>query len=102
MDNWGKFDETTLPLKEAFFSNLYLENISDEDYVHAQKLWDVFEIKNCDEYHDLHVQSDTLMLTDVFENFRNKCIELYEFDPIYCLAAPGLARQTYLKKTVVK
>ena len=45
MDNWGKFDETTLPPKEAFYSNLNLEDISDEDYAHAQKVWDVFEIK---------------------------------------------------------
>ena len=45
MDNWEKFDETTLPPKEAFYSNLNLEDISDEDYAHAQKVWDVFEIK---------------------------------------------------------
>ena len=55
MDNWGKFDETTLPPKEDFYSNLNLENISDEDYVHIQKVWRVFEIKNCGEYHDLYV-----------------------------------------------
>ena len=46
MDSWGKFDETTLPSKEIFYSNLNLEDISDEDYVHAQKVWDVFEKKN--------------------------------------------------------
>ena len=71
MDSWEKFDETTLPPKEAFFSNINLEDISDENYVHAQKVWDVFEIKNLGEYHDLYVQSDTLLLEDVFENFRN-------------------------------
>ena len=71
MDSWGKFDETTLPSKEVFYSNLNLEDISDEDYAHAQKVWDVFEIKNRGEYHDLYVQSDTLLLADVFENFRN-------------------------------
>ena len=52
MDRWEKFDETTLPAK-AFYSNLNLENISDEDYLHAQKVWNVFEIKNLGEYHDL-------------------------------------------------
>ena len=46
MDSWKKFDETTLPPKEAFYSNLNLEDITDEDNVHAQKVWDVFEIKN--------------------------------------------------------
>ena len=51
MDSWEKFDETALPPKKAFYSNLNLENISDEDYVHAQKVWDVFKIKNLGEYH---------------------------------------------------
>ena len=67
MESWEKFDETILPTKEAFYSNLNLENISVEDYAHAQKVWDVFEIKNRGEYHDLYVQSDTLLLSDVFE-----------------------------------
>ena len=102
MDSWEKFDETTLTPKEAFYSNLNLEDISDEDYAHAQKVWDVFEIKNCGQYHDLYVQSDTLLLADVFENFRNKCLEIYELDPIYFVSAPGLAWQACLKKTEVK
>ena len=62
MDSWEKFDETTLPPKESFYSNLNLEDISDEDYAHAQKVWDVFKIKNLAEYHDLYVQSDTFCL----------------------------------------
>ena len=61
INNWEKFDETTLPPKEAFYNNLNLENISDEDYAHAQKVWHVFKIKNLDKYHDLYVQSDTLL-----------------------------------------
>ena len=101
-DNWGKFGETTLPPKEAFYSYLNLENISDEDYAHAQKVWEVFEIKNRGEYHDLFVQSDTLLLADVFENFRNMCLEIYELDPVYFVSAPGLAWQACLKKTGVK
>ena len=71
MDSWEKFDETTLPSKEAFYSNLNLEDISNKDYVHAQKVWDVFEIKHISEYHNLYTQSDTLLLADVFENLRN-------------------------------
>ena len=102
MDNWGKIDETTLPPKEAFYSNLNLENISDEDYEHAQKVWNISEIKNRGEYHDLHFQSDTLLLADVFENFRNKCIEIYELDPMYFVSAPGLAWQACLKMAEVK
>ena len=102
MDSWEKFDKTTLPPKEAFYSNLNLEDISDEDYAHAQKVWDVFKIKNLGEYHDLYVQSDTLLLADVYENFRNMCFEKYQLDPTYFASAPGLAWQACLKKTGVK
>ena len=102
MDSWEKFDETTLPPKEVFHSNLNLEHISDEDYKYAQKVWDVFEIKNLGKYHNLYAQSDTLLLADVFENFRNKCLEIYELDPIYFVPATELAWQACLKKTGVK
>ena len=66
MDNWEKFDETTLPPKEAFYSKLNLKGISNEDYAHAQKVWEVFGIRNCGEYHDLYAKSDTLLIADVF------------------------------------
>ena len=91
MDSWEKFDEATLPPKEAFYSNLDLEDISDEDYAHAQKVWDVFEIKNLGEYRNLYVQTDTSLPADVFENFKNKCLKIYELDPIYFVSATGLA-----------
>ena len=55
MDSWEKSDETIFPPKEAFYNNLNLEDISDEDYAHAQKVWDVFQIKNRGEYHDLYL-----------------------------------------------
>ena len=93
MDNWGKFDETTLPPKEAFYSNLNLENISNENYAHTRTVLEVFEIKNRDEYHNLYVKSDTLLLADVFENFTNMCLEIYQLDPVYFVSAPGLAWQ---------
>ena len=102
MDNWKKIDETSLPSKEAFYSNLNLEDISDEDYIHAQKAWGVFEINNLGEYHNLYVQSDTLLLADVFGNFRNMCLEKYKLDSVYFASAPGLAWQSCLKKTGVK
>ena len=70
--------------------------------MHGQKVWEVFGIKNRVEYHDLSVQSDTLLLADVFENFRNTCFEIYELDPIYFVSAPGLAWPACLKKTEVK
>ena len=101
MNNWRKFDETTLPPKEAFYSNLNLENISNEDYAHAQTVWEVFEINTRGEYHDLYVKSNTLLLAYVFES-RNMCLELYELDPAYFVSTRRLAWQACLKKTEVK
>ena len=91
MDNWEKFDETTIPPKEAFYSELNLQGISDADYAHARKVWEVFGIKNRGEYYDLYAQSDTLLLADVFKNFRDNCNEIYGLDPIFCASAPRLA-----------
>ena len=70
MDSWEKFDETSIPPKEAFYSELNLENITDKDYANVQKVLEVFEIKNRVKYHELYVQCDTLLLADVFEKFR--------------------------------
>ena len=91
MYSCGKFDETILRPKEAFYRNLSLEDISDQDYVHAQTVWGVFEIKYLGEYHNLYAQSDTLLLADMFENFRNMCLKIYELGPTYFLSATGLA-----------
>ena len=101
MNSWERFDETSLPDKEAFYSELDLEDITDKDYVHAKKVWEVFAINNLGEYHDLYVQRDTLLLADVFENYRNKCLEIYRLDPSHFLSAPGLAWQACLKITNV-
>ena len=92
------FFETSLRPKEAFYSELNLQGISDGDYAHAQKVWEAFEINNHGEYHDMYVQSDTLLLADVFEDFKETCIEIYGFDPSHFLYAPGLAWQACLKK----
>ena len=67
MDSWEKLHKTSLPDKEAFYYKLDEKNISDKDYAHGQKVWEVFEIKNPGEY---YVQIDTLLLADVFENLR--------------------------------
>ena len=86
MDSWERFNGESLPDKEALNSKLNLEDITDEDYAHGQKIQKEFEIKNVDEDHDLYVESDTFLLADVFENFRSKCIEIYELDPAnFCL-----------------
>ena len=77
MDSWKIFKEESLPDKEWFYSELNNEHITDEDYAHAQKVWSTFNIKHLGEYHDLYVQSDTTLLADIFENFIDKCIEIY-------------------------
>ena len=102
MDSQEKFNEESLPDKESFYSELNKKGITDEDYVHAQKVWKVFKIKNLGEYHNLYVQSDTSLFADVFENFRDKCKEIYELDPAHFLSAPGLSWQACFKKTGVK
>ena len=99
IDIWGKFNEKVLPGKESFYSNLTLENISEIDYAHANNVFKKFNINNLGEYHDLYVRSDTLLLADIFENFRQSCLENYELDPAHFVSLPGLAWQACLKKT---
>ena len=74
------------------FSELTLEDISDEDYEHAQKVFKEY-CTDMGDYHDLYIQTDTLLLADVFEKFREKCIEIYGLDPSYFYSAPRLAWQ---------
>ena len=89
MNSWEKLNETLIPPREAFYSELNLEDITDRDYEHVENVWEAFKIKNCGEYHDLYVQCDTLLLADVFENFRNKCNKINVLDPPHFLSAPG-------------
>ena len=85
---WKILNETSLPEKEDFYSHLDIEDITDADYIYAKRDCKGFEIKNLAEYHDLYVQSNTWLLADVFENFRNTCLERYELDPTKFLSAP--------------
>ena len=79
-----------------------MANIEDIDYRHDNNVFRRFKLKNLGEYHDLYVQSDNLLLADVFENFRNTFLKVYELDPAHFLSLPGLAWQTCLKKTNIK
>ena len=90
MNIWQTFDEKSLPDKETFYSNLDMEDITDVNYRHGKKVFEYLIYKNLGYYHDLYVQSDTLLLADVFENFGNMCIKIYEIDPAHFLSAPGL------------
>ena len=97
IDSWERFDETSLPDKEAFYSSLNMEGITSVDYRHAKGVYKEFKLKNQCDYHEFYVKRDALLLEDVFENFRNNCIEIYELDPAHFLSAPGLALQASLK-----
>ena len=101
-DTWERFSEISLPSKEDFYSNLNKEDISDIDYRHANNVFKVFKLENLGDYHDLYVQSDTLLLADVFNNFRDMYIKEYELDPAHFLSLPGLAWQACLKKTNIE
>ena len=102
MDSWERFNETSLPSKKDFYSNLNMENIDDIDYRHANNVFKRFELENLGQYHDLYVKSDTLLLADTFENFRDMCIKEYKLDPAHFLSLPGLAWQTCLKKANIE
>ena len=102
IDEWDKFIEKVLPGKESFYSNLTLENISEIDYAHANNVFKKFNINNLGEYHDLYVRSDTLLLADIFENFRQSCLENYELDPAHFVSLPGLAWQACLMLLMVE
>ena len=89
MDDWKIFNKISLPQNEKFYIHLKMEIITDADYAHAKRFCKDFKIKNM---YDLYIQSDTLLLANVFENLRNICVEIYELDPV-----PELTRQASLK-----
>ena len=98
MDGWDKFNETSIPNKESFYSNFTMENITETGYRHVNNVFKTFKLNNLGDYHDLYVQSDTLLLADVFENFRKDYIKTYELDPTHFILFPGLPWQACLKK----
>ena len=97
-----KFSETQLPIKEDFYSKLNDCNITDKEYKHAQDIWEKFKIRNLGEYHDLYLKTDVLLLADVFEEFRNICLENYNLDPAWYYTSPGLSWDALLKHSKVK
>ena len=102
VDNCERFNETSLPSKKDFYSNLNTADIDDIDYRHGNNMFKGFKLEKPGDYHDLYVQSDTLLLADVFENFRDMCIKVYELDPAHFVLLPGLAWQACLKKTNIE
>ena len=102
MDSFEKFNETSLPKKEDFYSKLNDENITEDEYAHAKTVWETFKCKTLGDYHDLYVKTDVALLADVFENFRKLCLQQYGLDPAHYFTSPGLSWDALLKKTGVE
>ena len=102
MSSWNKFKESQLPPIEAFYSNLNMSNVSENDYEHAQRVWKEFRIRNLGEYHNLYLKTDVILLANVFEAFRDTCLEHYSLDPAHFYTSPGLAWKACLKCTGIR
>ncbi|KAG8237543.1 hypothetical protein J437_LFUL017210 [Ladona fulva] len=101
IDSWEKLNEDSLPSKEKFFSHLTPETVSDDDYNFANNIWKEFSCKTIGEYSDLYLKTDVVLLSDIFENFRNMCKDTYGLDPAWYVTAPGLAFDAMLKYTKI-
>jgi hypothetical protein len=103
MDSKARFEETQLPPIEAFYSSLSDSGIKKEEYKHALKVWESFNIKNLGEYHDLYLKCDVLLLSDVFETFRTTAMNSYGLDPANgYLTLPNFAWDAMLKQTKIR
>ena len=93
MNKWmiGKNSMKLYYLKKKIYSHLNMEDLTDADYAHIKGNCKDFKIKCFAEYYDLYVESDTLLSAEVFKNFRNMCLGIYELDPAKFLSTPGLA-----------
>ena len=102
VNSWDRFNETQLPLIDAFYSNLNMSSISEDDYQHAQQVWEEFGIHNLGDYHDLYLRTVVVLLANMFEAFRDTCLKHYKLDPVHFYTSPGLAWRTCLKHTRIK
>ena len=101
IDCVDKLRDVSLPPRESFYNSLTGNTISESDYAHAENVWKRFSIRTLGEYSDLYLKIDVLLLADIFENFRDKCIESYGLDPAYYYTLPGYTWDAMLKYTNV-
>ena len=102
MSSWDCFEETQLPPIEAFYSKLNMSLISSDNYQHAQRVWKEFRIHNLGDYHDLYLRTDVVLLANVYEAFRETCLEHYKLNPVHFYTSPGLAWKACLKCTGIR
>ena len=102
MTSFKKFEEEQLPEKKWFYNDLNESHISDDDYTHAQNVWEKLNIKNMGEYHDLYLKTDVLLLADVFEKFRDLSMQTYGLDPAYYISLPSYSWDSMLKFTGIE
>lgn len=102
VNSWDKLNETRLPARENFYSQLTDSEISESEYAFAHEIWNCMGIQNLGEYSDLYLKTDILLLTDVFENFRSTCIEIYKLDPAHYFTAPGFSWDAMLLYTEIQ
>lgn len=102
MKNLEVYNECKLPEKKEFYSKLNDTNISDENYTHAQTVWNVFNCKTLSDYTKLYMKTDVLLLADCFKNFRETCFETYELDVANYLSLPSFSFDSMLKMTKVQ
>ncbi|XP_076278023.1 uncharacterized protein LOC143207955 [Lasioglossum baleicum] len=100
--SYDKLNDTCLPPREAFYNRLNGSEISNIDYIHANTVWSRFTIQTLGEYSDLYLKLDVLLLADVFENFRDDCLENYKLDPAHYYTLPGFAWDVMLKMTKIE
>ena len=102
MDSFDKFNETKLPHKDEYYNILKRKGISDDDYTFAVKIWNEFKLKNLGQLHDLYMNTDVMLLADVFESFRKTSIKTYKLDPAHFLTAPSLSWAACLRLTKIR
>ena len=102
MNSFDKFNDEHLPSKKQFYSRLTEEDITNDDYNKAKQIWKHFGINSMGEYHDLYLKTDVLLLTDVFENFRDMCLSYYGLDPVHYYTLPNFAFDAMLKLTGIE
>ena len=91
MDSFERFQQPQLPLKGALYSSLAEVDISEADYTHAQRVFNHFDMTDLEDYHNFYILIDVLLLVDVFENFRDVCLQHYGLDPAHNYTSPCLS-----------